>query len=102
MSAPVKKPFTYSARQWAAIRSELPSVPATSSAQLWSTIGARRIPLIIGGGEARPRDPKWALTMLQREAREFLAFEAASCRRRDAAAAERRACKEGSRARRRD
>src|SRR5262249_60248141 len=39
--------------------------------------------------------------MLERTAREFLAFEAASCRRHDAAAAERRACKEASRARRR-
>jgi len=49
----------------------------------------------------RPRDPKWARTMLERTAREFLAFEVASCRRHDAAAAERRACKEASRALRR-
>src|SRR5262252_916010 len=95
------KPFTYSATQWVAIRMELPSLPATSSGQLWSTVGARRIPLIVGGGEVRPRDPKWARTMLERTAREFLAFEAASCRRHDAAAAERRACKEASRALRR-
>ena len=92
------KPFTYSATQWAAIRRELPSVPATASRQLWSTVGARRIPLIVGGGEVRPRDPKWARTMLERTARQFLAFEAASRRRHDAAAAERRACKEASRA----
>src|SRR6516162_4525334 len=92
------KPFTYSATQWAAIRRELPSLPATSSGQLWSTVGARRIPLIVGGGEARPRDPKWARTMLERTAREFLAFEAASRRRHHAAAAERRVCKEASRA----
>src|SRR5215831_15247113 len=95
------KPFTYSATQWAAIRMELPSLPATSSGQLWSTIGARRIPAIVGGGEVRPRDPKWARTMLERTAREFLAFEVASCRRHDAAAAERRACKEASRVLRR-
>jgi len=92
------KPFTYSATQWAAIRRGLPSLPATSSGQLWSTIGARRIPAIVGGGEVRPRDPKWARTMLERTAREFLAFEVASCRRHDAAAAERRACKEACRA----
>jgi len=95
------KPFTYSATQWAAIRKELPSLPTTSRRQLWSTIGASRIPAIIGGGEVRPRDPKWARTMLERQAPVFLAFEAASCRRRDAAAAERRACKEASRALRR-
>src|SRR5262245_50482355 len=96
------KPFTYSATQWAAIRRGLPSPPATSSGQLWSTVGVRRIPLIVGGGEVRPRDPKCARTMLERTAREFLAFEVASCRRRhSAAAAERRACKDASRARRR-
>src|SRR6516225_6927999 len=95
------KPFTYSATQWAAIRRELPSVPATASRQLWSTVGARRIPLIVGGGEVRPRDHKWARTMLERTARQFLAFEAASRSRHDAAAAERRACKEASRALRR-
>jgi len=95
------KPFTYSATQLAAIRRELPSLPAISSGQLWSTVGARRIPLIVGGGEGRPRDPKWARTMLERTARQFLAFEAASRRRYDAAAAERRACKEASRALRR-
>src|SRR5215471_4916600 len=95
------KPFTYSATQWAAIRRELPSRPARSSGQLWSTVGARRIPLIVGGGEVRPRDPKWARTMLERTAREFLAFEVAPCRRHDAAAAERRACKEASRVLRR-
>ena len=92
------EPFTYSTTQWAAIRRELPSRPATSSGQLWSTIGARRIPLIVGGGEVRPRDPEWARTMLEGTARQFLAFEAASRRRHDAAAAERRACKEASRA----
>ena len=98
------EPFTYSTTQWAAIRRELPSLPARSSAQLWSTIGARRIPAIVGGGEVRPRDPKWARTMLERTAPEFLAFEVASCRRHDAhdtAATERRACKEASRALRR-
>jgi hypothetical protein len=95
------EPFTYSARQRAAIRRELPSLPAISGRQLWSTICARRIPLIVGGGEVRPRDPKWARTMLERQAREFLAFEAACYRRRDAAAAERRACKEASHGHRR-
>jgi hypothetical protein len=39
----------------------------------------------------RRRDPKWVRTMLERTARQFLAFEVASCRRHDAAAAERRA-----------
>jgi hypothetical protein len=53
------KPFTYSATQWAAIRREVPSLPATSSRQIWSTI-PRRIPFIVGSGEVRPRDPKWA------------------------------------------
>src|SRR5215813_6855888 len=95
------KPFTYSATQWAAIRRGLPSPPATSSERVWSTVGARRIPAIVGGGEVRPRDPKWARTMLERTARQFLAFEAGSRRRYDAAAAERRACKEASRALRR-
>ena len=101
MSVRAAGPFTYSTRQWAAIRRELPSLPATPRAQLWSTIGARRIPLIVGSGEVRPRDPNWVRTMLERTAREFLAFEVASCRRHDAAAAERRACKEASRVLRR-
>src|SRR5215472_2799603 len=108
MSVQAAGPFTYSTRQWATIRRELPSLPATPWAQLWSTIGARRIPLIVGSGEVRPRDPNWVRTMLERTARQFLAFEVASCRRHDAAAAERRAlaaerraCKEASRALRR-
>src|SRR5262245_44323275 len=98
MSVQAAEPFTYSTRQWTAIRRELPSLPATSSGQLWSTIGARRIPLIVGGGKVRPCDPTCVRAMRERTARQFLAFEVASCRRHDAAAAERRACKEASRA----
>src|SRR5262249_29887188 len=48
-----------------------------------------------------PATPNWVRTMLERTAREFLAFEVASRRRHDAAAAERRACREASRALRR-
>ena len=58
------KPFTYSATQWAAIRRELPSLPATSSGQHWSTIGARRIPAIVGGGEAAPIYPAVVCAMI--------------------------------------
>ena len=43
---------------------ELPSLPATSSGQHWSTIGARRIPAIVGGGEAAPIYPAVVCAMI--------------------------------------
>jgi hypothetical protein len=68
--------------QWSAIRAELPSATVTPSKQLWSTIGHMPLPVIVGGGDPRPRDANWVLVMLERVAEWFLAFEQANSWRR--------------------